>query len=181
MKVYLNPGHDRELDSGAVNKNLGLRECDAAYELAVEVKKYLERNTIEVVFGQSDDLYSICDGANDADVDIFVSIHFNAFNGRVSGTETCISSTTKSLLLGHAIQSNVVAALKLPNRGLKERAELFVLRNTAMPAVLLEICFIDNDHDWRRYDRLKDAVARAIATGIMQYPGIISQSQQLAA
>ncbi len=44
MKVYLNAGHDRELDSGAVNADLGLRECDAAYELTMQVKQYLERN-----------------------------------------------------------------------------------------------------------------------------------------
>ena len=180
MKVYLNAGHDRELDSGAVNADLGLRECDAAYELTMQVKQYLARNGMDVLFGQSDDLYDICDEANDADADIFVSIHFNAFNKRASGTETCISGTTASLLLGHSIQSNIVAALKLPNRGLKEHAEFFVLRSTAMPAVLLEICFIDNNHDWRRYIRCQDDVARAIATGIMQYPGI-ANTQQLAA
>ena len=80
MKIYLNAGHDRQLDSGAVNADLGLRECDAAYELTMQVKQYLERNGIDVLFGQSDNLYDICDEANDADVDIFVSIHFNAFN-----------------------------------------------------------------------------------------------------
>lgn len=33
MLVYLNPGHDRKLDSGAVNTNLNLRECDLAWRL----------------------------------------------------------------------------------------------------------------------------------------------------
>lgn len=47
MKVYLNAGHDRDLDSGAVNADLGLRECDAAYELTMQVKQYLERNGME--------------------------------------------------------------------------------------------------------------------------------------
>ncbi|WP_337544670.1 N-acetylmuramoyl-L-alanine amidase [Megasphaera sp.] len=58
----------------------------------------------------------------------------------------------------------------MPNRGLKERPGLFVLRNTIMPAVLVEVCFIDNDFDWRRYDAHRDEAARAIATGIIQYP-----------
>ena len=49
MKVYLNAGHDRQLDSGAVNADLGLRECDAAYELTMQVKQYLERNGIDVL------------------------------------------------------------------------------------------------------------------------------------
>ena len=53
MKVYLNPGHDRLLDSGAVNAALNLRECDLAYELAEAVQAYLERNGVAVVLGQA--------------------------------------------------------------------------------------------------------------------------------
>lgn len=170
MKVYLNAGHDRQLDPGAVNRRLNLRECDAAYELALGVQQYLERNGIAVVFGQDDDLYRICDQANQAECDLFVSIHFNAYNGRASGTETLISGSTGSLMLGHCIQTNLKAVLNLPNRGLKERPGLFVLRNIIMPAVLVEVCFIDNDFDWRRYDAHRDEAARAIATGIIQYP-----------
>lgn len=119
MKVYLNAGHDRQLDPGAVNRRLNLRECDAAYELALGVQQYLERNGIAVVFGQDDDLYRICDQANQAECDLFVSIHFNAYNGRASGTETLISGSTGSLMLGHCIQTNLKAVLNLPNRGLK--------------------------------------------------------------
>lgn len=54
MKIYLNAGHDRLLDSGAVNEAMGLRECDLAYELAQKVKGYLERNGVAVLFGQQD-------------------------------------------------------------------------------------------------------------------------------
>ena len=170
MKVVCERRHDRQLDSGAVNPRLDLRECDAAYELACLVMSYLEDNGIAVHFGQNDDLYAVCDEANWEDCDLFISLHFNAFNGRASGTETLISGSTGSLMLGHCIQSNVKAVLNLPNRGLKERPGLFVLRSTMMPAVLVEVCFIDNDSDWRRYAAHKDAVARAIATGILQYP-----------
>lgn len=175
MKVFLNPGHDRQLDSGAVNDNLDLRECDLAYDLAMLTKERLERNGVAVGFCQSDDLYQICDDANASDADVFVSIHFNAFNKRATGTETLVSGTPASILLGHCIQSNVKAVLRLPDRGLKERPGLFVLRNTAMPAVLAEICFIDNDYDVNRYLGYAENVADAIATGIIQYPGIAGQ------
>lgn len=181
MKVYLNAGHDRELDSGAINPNLSLTECELAYELTMQVKAYLERNGIAVVFGQNDDLYAICDEANAADVDVFVSIHFNAFNKKASGTETLVSGTPSSILLGHCIQSNIKAVLCLPDRGLKERPGLFVLRNTAMPAVIVEVCFIDNDYDIKRYQLHEDDTARAIAAGIMQYPGICAQQERDAA
>ena len=41
MKVYINPGHDRKYDSGAVNPNSGLRECDVAASIGAKVMKYL--------------------------------------------------------------------------------------------------------------------------------------------
>ena len=122
MKVYLNAGHDRQLDPGAVNRRLNLRECDAAYELALGVQQYLERNGIAVVFGQDDDLYRICDQANQAECDLFVSIHFNAYNGRASGTETLISGSTGSLMLGHCIQTNLKAVLNLAQPGTQRTA-----------------------------------------------------------
>lgn len=169
MKIYLNPGHDRKRDSGAVNTNLNLRECDIAYALAQAVKTYLERHDAVVVIGQDDDLYHICDEANAFGADYFISIHFNAFNTRATGTETLVSGSLPSLLLGHSLQANVRAVLCLPDRGLKERPTLFVLRNTVMPAVLVEVCFLDNDYDVRLYEQKKDDVARAIATAIVQY------------
>jgi N-acetylmuramoyl-L-alanine amidase len=169
MLVYLNPGHDRELDSGAINTHSGIRECDKAYELGCKVKDCLEARGVSVRLGQDDNLYAVCDEANDCDADIFVSIHFNGFNGLATGTETLISSSAASLILGHCIQSRMKTVLGLADRGLKERAGLLVLRSTVMPAVLLEVCFIDNDRDMARYNGREDKMAAAIADGIQNY------------
>ncbi len=169
MLVYLNPGHDRDLDSGAVNRHSGARECDKAYELTMKLKALLGKKGVDTCVDQRDDLYDLCDAANETGADIFVSIHFNAFNEVATGTETLISSSPASLILGHCIQSHVRAALMLPDRGLKERMDLLVLRGTIMPAVLVEICFIDNDKDLYRYEAHVDQVARALCEGIWTY------------
>ena len=44
MKVFINPGHSPNgiPDCGAVNRELGLRECDVAYDISGLIKKYLE-------------------------------------------------------------------------------------------------------------------------------------------
>ena len=176
MHIYLNPGHDRHLDPGAVNTAQNVRECDLAHELGEAVAAYLTRNGIAVTVGQNDDLYAICGQANAAEADLFVSLHFNAFNGKATGTETLVSGTPASILLGYCIQSNVKAVLNLPDRGLKERPGMFVLRNTAMPAVIVEVCFMDNDYDLRRYRQYADETARAIAAGILQYPAMCAKA-----
>ena len=80
MRVFLNPGHDRERDSGAVNPVSGLRECDVAAGIGELVKGYLETAGCEVQLLQSDNLAGetpelpcVVDTANGWPADIFVS------------------------------------------------------------------------------------------------------------
>lgn len=52
------------------------------------------------------------------------------------------------------------------NLGIESRKELVVLRRTSMPAVLLEVSFINSVEDNRLFDEKFDAIANAIATGV---------------
>ena len=52
------------------------------------------------------------------------------------------------------------------NLGIESRKELVVLRRTSMPAVLLEVSFINSAEDNRLFDEKFDAIANAIATGV---------------
>lgn len=171
MFVYLNPGHDLFHDPGAVNERLRLTEAEMARELAWLIQKRLDQHGIRNIVEQNDDLFGVICNANRWQADLFVSIHFNAFNGHATGTETFVSYTPHSVMAGHAIQQNVCAVLELPDRGIKENMNLLVINSTIMPAVLTEICFIDNDDDIRRYEARKGQTADAIATGIIQYTG----------
>ena len=56
MRVFLNPGHDLERDSGAVNPRTGLKECDVAADIGGLVKGSLEMAGCEVKMLQSDNL-----------------------------------------------------------------------------------------------------------------------------
>lgn len=171
MFVYLNPGHDVAYDPGAINGRLHLKEAHLASDLGIRVQKRLDEHGIRNQLSQNDDLFGIVCNANRWDADLFVSIHFNAYNGQATGTETFVSYTPHSVMAGHAIQQNLCAALELPDRGIKENMNLLVINSTSMPAVLVEVCFIDNDDDIRRYEERKGRTADAIATGIIQYMG----------
>ena len=180
MKVYINPGHDLDYDSGAVNPTSGLRECDVAAKIGAKVKAYLEAAGCECRLLQSDNLYydsqydnrpiAVCDDANNWDADAFVSIHCNAANGQARGTEVeCYSRMSNGGNLAQCIQDQIVGALGTIDRGVKEMPGLIVLRHTDMPAVLVETAFIDNDADAALLTDRWDAFAAAIARGVTDY------------
>jgi N-acetylmuramoyl-L-alanine amidase len=100
--------------------------------------------------------------ANSSKVDVFVSLHFNASNGRGHGAETfAISSLGKKIAA--RIQGEIVT-LGFANRGVKDGSKFYVVKNTAMPAVLIEGCFCDNLTDMKLFD--PEAMANAIVRGL---------------
>lgn len=181
MKVYINPGHDQEHDSGAVNPVDGLREADVAAEVGALVQEYLEAAGCETMLRQSDNLIwdspyadrqdaAVCPEANSWGADIFLSLHCNAFNTEAHGTEQEVYSYgSASEQLAACIQKQLVDTLDTNDRGIKERPGLIVLRATDMPAVLTEIAFIDNESDAELLRNRIDDIARAIARGVTDY------------
>lgn len=179
MKVFLNPGHAPNgiPDPGAVNNELGLRECDIAKDVTDLVEKYLVSAGVEVVGNlQSDNLYydgvgpSVVETANSSGADIFVSIHCNSATPGAKGTETlCYADDGNTGKLAHFIQKQIVDSLGTVDRGVKPRPGLVVLHMTSMPAVLVELAFISNSDDAKILTNNVDDLARAIARGITDY------------
>ncbi len=174
VKVCLDPGHGGE-DPGAVGPT-GLKEKDVNLKVAQKLKVLLEGEGASVLLTRSDDRYvslsERCRIANSWNADVFISIHHNSVaDPSVNGTETLISpaASEQARQLANSIQAELVAELKLPNRGVKERS-LVVLNNTAMPAVLTEASFISNPEEEKRLrdDAYLEREARAIFRGIFR-------------
>lgn len=180
MLAFINPGHKVGIDPGACHP-YGTTEAETVLEIGELLCHYLNAAGIETEFLQSNSLNgededwdnpSICRTANNSGADIFVSLHCNACNGQAQGTETLVYSMCgDSAYLAGCIQNQLIDTLSTVDRGIKARTDLCVLRNTAMPAVLVEIAFIDNDEDHRILCERKDDIARAIARGITDYQG----------
>ena len=184
MKVFINPGHDQKYDSGAVNPNSGLREADVAAEVGALVVDYLEAAGCECQIMQSDNLAptgagrssyddrqgpTVTETANEWGADIFVSIHCNAANTEAQGTEVECYGGGAGEQLATCIQTQIVNSLGTVDRGVKYMPQLLVLKYTDMPAVLVEMAFIDNDSEARILRDRQDDLARAIARGITDY------------
>ena len=98
---------------------------------------------------------------------MFVSIHCNAYNGKVKGTETLVySMPSEAYSIATEIQKNIVERLGTENRNVKIRKDLYVLKNTKCPAVLVETAFIDNEEDAEKLLKNQNDFAQAIFNGI---------------
>lgn len=169
MKVFINPGHDINVDPGAVNPRTGDRESVIALEAGKLLEKYLNAAGVQTKLLQDDNLGWVCAESDAWGADLFVSIHCNAFNSQAKGTETLYKSFNGQRL-ANMIQSQIIRSVETVDRGVKKRDNLYVLNATDAVAVLVEMAFIDNDHDLQFLlkDNL-DAVVRAIARGITDY------------
>lgn len=107
-------------------------------------------------------LYRRVMSANEEEVDVYVSIHFSGGRGR--GTEVfAISKESRAIAKRVAIE---IAKLGYNNRGVKNGSFLYVLKNTKMPAILVEGGFLDSKEDMERFNA--GNIADAIVNGLIE-------------
>lgn len=170
MLIALDAGHGGS-DPGAVYN--GRNEKDDNLRLALAVGDILKNKGVDVVYTRTDDIYETpfkkATDANDAGADYFVSFHRNSGENpnTASGAQTLIySNGGEKEKLARNIQDNLVEQ-GFKDLGIVERPNLVVLKRTRMPAVLIETGFINNDKDNAKFDDDFDAIANAIAAGIL--------------
>ena len=155
LTVCIDPGHtqgrDTKGDPGAVN---GRRwESVAALDIALSLGEMFKGAGCSVVYTRTKGDPSLtlkrrCDIANKANADVFISIHLNsAENKAATGVEVLRYGTTseRTIELADNVQEKLVDATGFRNRGVKIRNNLYVLKHTKMPAILVETGFISNN------------------------------------
>ena len=170
-KVIIDAGHGGQ-EPGAVYE--GRQEKEDALRLAFDVGNALERRGISVSYTRVSDVYDSpyekAAMANASDADIFLSIHRNAMPvpGTASGVENLVYEDSGTAgALGRNI-GEALAEAGWTDLGVKERPGLVVLRNTKIPAVLVEVGFINNEKDNEFLDANMAATADAIADGVLK-------------
>ena len=118
---------------------------------------------------KEDVLKRIVAACNSHEVDLNVSIHFNAAanpepDGKTTGTEVLVYDNASHAVPWAQQIADSIAALGYRNRGVKERPNLYVLKHTKAPALLVECCFVDDPEDIAIYNA--DRMAAAIVAGI---------------
>lgn len=169
-RICIDAGHGGK-DPGAIGRS-GLNEKDINMQVALKVADLLmDRYT--VVMTRTDDQYvslgKRCDIANQSKSRLFVSIHCNAAeNHEANGIETFhYYTSTRGKLFANAIQRGLIALTDRRDRGVKA-AGFQVLRDTSMPATLVELGFITNTEEEQllQKEEFQNACAKAIVKGI---------------
>jgi N-acetylmuramoyl-L-alanine amidase len=175
MRINVHAGHNKagKVACGAVGILNESNEARAVKNEVIRLLTLLGHTvydcTVDDAKSQADNLSKIVAKCNSHDVDVDLSIHFNAGandqvgNGKTTGTEVYIYPNGGM----HGKAQNVVnsiAALGFKNRGVKTSKDLYVLRKTKAPAMLVECCFVDDADDARLYDAY--SMASAIVYGL---------------
>lgn len=192
--IFLDPGHGGR-DSGAYYYNVA--EKDLNMQVYRKLRKKLEELGYKVLTSRDSDIdvdfvTERSRMVNKTNSDIFISIHFNATGNaysKSSGIQTYSYSDdpdypskinpywhnhpdrmSESKRLAAAIHSSLLAETGAKDAGLLERS-FAVLRETAKPAVLLELGYIDNfaENQQIRDSHYQDKLVAGIVKGIQKY------------
>lgn len=166
MKLVINSGHTKLGVGTGANKYLN--ESIETRKIAYELMKQLVDTPYEVIpcvlDKSSNNLKEAVTLANNENADLFISIHLNAGGG--SGCEAFTWKGTK-LPRANKILNNL-AALGFKNRGIKDGSGLYVIKNTKMEAILIELCFVDNKADSELFKKTGyKVIAKAIKEGLI--------------
>ncbi|MCH9627773.1 MAG: Sporulation-specific N-acetylmuramoyl-L-alanine amidase [Chlamydiales bacterium] len=181
--IIVDAGHGGK-DGGTGNKGDAIEEKELTLETAFLIRNCLHQLGYKTVMTRTHDIYvplsTRAEIANNVGADLFVSIHYNhAASKEAKGVEVFYykegksppsQRITESKNLAGSILKRVIANTGAESRGLKE-ANFAVIRETQMPAILIEAGFLSNpiERERVRDPKYQHSIAWGIARGIDQY------------
>lgn len=191
MVINVHAGHnpDGKVACGAIGL---IKESTEARNVKNEVIRQLQLLgnhvfdcTVDDGKSQADVLTKIVNKCNSTAANLDVSIHFNSGandkggNGRSTGVEVYVYSKDAGAQDYAKRVVDAIANLGFKNRGVKENKDLFVLRKTKAPAMLIECCFVDDADDVQLYDvqSMASAIVYGITGKVYKEPAVVVDNE----
>ncbi len=184
LLVLIDPGHGGK-DPGARTRTKPVQEEKAlALATAKFVQTYLQQLGMRAQLTRSDDTFLELKErvavAKQARADLFVSVHYNASpdpETKAQGVEVYYYQSDKdpsrslnSKALANDVLKQIISHTKSHSRGVKH-GNYHVIRETTMPAILVEGGFLNNSQEAERIKQtsFQKEIAWGIARGIVDY------------
>lgn len=180
--ILIDPGHGGK-DPGAVDgfsaaerDKINTREADVNLAVGLLLYNSLIAQGARATMTRSSNWYPTlqqrCDMANKFGANLFISLHCNSGPSSAVGIETLyLPTSTNGKRLAELVQQELIKATRAPNRGVKGRADLYILKHTNMPAIIVEMGFISNPGEEAKLDtkQFQQKVADAIVKAVIRY------------
>lgn len=185
IRVFIDQGHNPEQVNAGAEGN-GLREQDITYMVGIYLANILEsdgrfdvrtsRTDPEQILGYDNrsSLQARVWAANSWPADYFISIHVNANeNPYINGSEVYVYEIySQAYYLAEDILSEIVRRVGTKYNGVRANPSLYVLRNTDMTSVLVELGYITNYDDAQKLKEDQYQFAYGIYVGLLNYLGL---------
>lgn len=176
--IVIDAGHGG-LDLGTKANRPYCEEKRAALSTALLTKKYLDQLGYRVILTRATDVFiplaMRVKKASPARASLFISVHYNSSpNKKAHGVEVFYcekhNKASSSKKLANNILKGVVKRTQAKSRGIK-KGNFYVIRETKIPAILLEGGFISNNQERTKLKNRQylDKIARGIADGVDGY------------
>lgn len=170
-------------DSGAISPYSQIKEKDLTLNVSNKLKELLKNRGYNIIMTRETDEYIYpydrAEIANKTDGEIFLSIHFNSSEvPTANGILTMYCPSYESELknedqypLAKVMQETLVEKLNMKNIGIWKKPAYIVIRETKMPAVILELGFLTNRQEEKKIitDGYHQKAAEAIADAVDRY------------
>lgn len=169
MKVYISPSDQTKNTYASGNTN----EATQCREIAKLLVKSLNRCGIEARTNVVASMANRVAEGNAWGADLYVCIHTNAFNGKVSGTRImCYNLTGEGYKASKAIFDCLAPVTPGTSENITARPGLYEIKYTEMPCSYVEIDFHDVPSVAAWIINHKPEIAEAICKGICNYANV---------
>lgn len=179
--IVIDAGHGGS-DPGAMSVN-GTKEKDINLKIAKKLESQLNALGYNVLMTRTGDqkpsVYDRANFANVANADLFVSVHSNSHNNRdIKGLQVLYCplfdskvKTVDQYPFAESVLKAVLESTGAIDKGIIKRKDLPVVRETKMPAVLVEVGFLSNaeEENLITSDNYQNKIVEGIIKGIQNY------------
>ena len=167
-KCALVIGHKKS-SPGAINTDSGTTEFSFNDCLSIEIEREVSGVILQRIYRRT--YKSLPFDINEYNPDFIVSMHCNAYDGTISGTEVLYYyKSNMGMIIADIIQNKFVNLLNLPNRGIKPKTAEdrggYLLRYTNSPCIIAEPFFIDHNDDYKHIKINKKLLIQAYTEAI---------------